>query len=347
MRKVLYLLLICCIYSCSQKNNEKVSYISADVTSEIKGKLYLSEDIGLNTFYDISASDSLLYCLDFHNDTILKIFAENGRTQQPELTGYSIKGEGPDDLLFPFFAYHIPQAGIPTKLIELNAWGMKELGKAQSHSLHRVSFDTAYSLPPIPVIKNYNETDSSIIGFDIDMQHGLFFIYNKKKGYAQTIQYPHTLSEKYPKTSISSLLENQLLVNQKENRIAVGMLNMNILYLFDLEGDLQKEIVIGEHAEYPEVDTQYLDFPQSNKYFISFTGTENFLYGLYNGFSESSGHSRILKFTWDGELIATMQTNMKLEKIIVRPDNSCIFGIKTTEEGGTDLFKFNLPGDDK
>ena len=37
-----------------------------------------------------------------------------------------------------------------------------------------------------------------------------------------------------------------------------------------------------------------------------------------------------------------MQTDMKLEKISVNPTNKYIYGIKMSEEGGSDIFKFDM-----
>lgn len=44
-------------------------------------------------------------------------------------------------------------------------------------------------------------------------------------------------------------------------RVCVGMINVNALYLFDLTGNLKKELIVGDKITYPEPDPQYLVFP--------------------------------------------------------------------------------------
>ena len=118
------------------------------------------------------------------------------------------------------------------------------------------------------------------------------------------------------------------------------MINVNALYLFDLTGILKKELIVGDKITYPEPDPQYLDFPNAKKYFVSMTGTNDFLYCLYN--ADASVFSSVFKFDWEGNLLSVMQTDMKLEKISVNPTNKYIYGIKMSEEGGSDIFKFDM-----
>lgn len=325
--------------SCTQKETEKTVYLSDDPTCLSKGELFLSENTGLNVFYDIYVSDSSFYCLDFHNDTILKVFSS---TPTPSLVGYSMKGEGPNDLLFPFFARSVSPINNGIELVELNTWSTKQISINKNHSLSRIAINKKLPLPILPAIKDYNSTDSCIYGIDVDMQHGLFFIYNKQNQQTSTIEYCHDLASVYPSKVVPYLLEDHLLVNEKEQSICVGMVNINCLYFFDLAGNLKKEIVIGKEIKYPDADPQLLDFPNVNKYVTSLTGTVDYLYCLYNGFPNSSGQSKIFQFNWEGELSSVIQTDMKLEKISVDPTDNYILGMNTTKEGGTDLFKFNV-----
>lgn len=339
MKNSFYLLLIAFMCSCTQKESEITVYLSDVPTCLSKGELYLSENTGLNVFYDVRVADSLFYCLDFHNDTILKVFSS---TPNPKLVGYSMKGEGPNDLLFPFFARTVASINNEIELVELNTWSTKHINTNKNLSLSRITIDENRPLPILPAIRDYNPTDSCIYGIDVDMKHGLFFIYNKQNQQTSTIEYCHDLANVYPSKVIPYLLEDHLLVNEKEKSICVGMVNINCLYFFDLAGKLKKEIVIGQELEYPEADPQLLDFPNVNKYITSLTGTVDYLYCLYNWFSDSSGQSKIFQFNWEGELFSVIQTDMKLEKISADPNGNYILGVNTTKEGGTDLFKFNI-----
>lgn len=334
-------LLIYCIAlflsACSEYGGDKRTFVSDVSTKQISGELYLSEDASLNVFYDIYACDSFVCCLDYFNDTILKVFPN---IDSPSLIGYSMRGQGPNDLLFPFFVRNASQTlNNKVKLVDLNAWSIKKINLFNGN-LNRIDFDIISSLPLIPPIKDYNETDSAIYGNDVDMQHGIFFIYNKnsKEIFDVAYFYDKEVLNKYSSEVIPYLFENHLVVNEKAGTACVGMLNINSIFFYDLVGELKKELVIGKKIIYPEPDLKYLDFPNAKKYFVSMSGTNNFLYCLYNAFDLS----RIIKFDWDGNLLSIMQVDMKLEKISVDPTDKYVYGIKMSEEGGSDIFKFDL-----
>ena len=103
-----------------------------------------------------------------------------------------------------------------------------------------------------------------------------------------------------------------------------------------------KDIVIGKELKSPEYDPEFLDFPNAPKYFISLCGTPNYLYALYNGFPGTSGKSKIMVFTWQGAPVAIYQTDVKLERIAVAPSGRYVLGLNITEEGGSDVLKFEL-----
>lgn len=343
MRAHTIILFICCIVflvtACSRKAENKSVYVSDTPTEQKHGDLFLSESSGLNVFYDISASDSSVYCLDFHNDTILKVFSAE---DCPALVGFSMKGQGPDDLLFPFFLQNAFQHKNKLKLVDVNTWSAKEAYPNANHSPSRIKFDLTISLPIMPAIKDYNETDSCIYGLDVDMQQGLFFIYNKNEQKILTIDYPYrdrTLPYNYSSEVLPYLFENHLLVNGSCDAICVSMINLNCLYFYDLAGNLKKEIVIGDKKEYPEPDSKSLDFPNAKKYFVSMTGNNEFVYCLCNSDMVTS---KIFKFDWEGNLISVIQTDKKLEKISVNPTNKYIYGISMSEEGGSDVYRFDV-----
>ena len=195
----------------------------------------------------------------------------------------------------------------------------------------------------MPVVRDYNETDSCVYGIDVDMQHGLFFIYDKHTAQVKTVDYHRDIKSGYPEGHLSYLYENCLMVNQDAKATCTGLLNLNSLCFYDLKGNLMKEIVIGKELKYPDYDPEFLDFPNAPKYFISLCGTPNYLYALYNGFPGTSGKSKIMVFTWQGAPVAIYHTDVKLEKIAVDPSGRYVLGLNITEEGGSDVLKFDFP----
>lgn len=97
------LLLICLativMISCGSEQEKLTVYIPDTCTDTLQYEIYLPEEEGLNIFYDLCVTDSFCAFLDTRNDTLLKIFTA---TIPPALVGLGMKGEGPDDFLFPF-----------------------------------------------------------------------------------------------------------------------------------------------------------------------------------------------------------------------------------------------------
>ena len=228
--------------------------------------------------------------------------------------------------------------------IELNSWNKKTVAihSAASPAPVAVSVVEAQQLPEMPVVRDYNETDSCVYGIDVDMQHGLFFIYDKHTARVKTVDYHRDIRSGYPEGHLSYLYESCLMVNQDAKAACMGLLNLNSLCFYDLKGNLMKEIVIGKELKSPEYDPEFLDFPNAPKYFISLCGTPNYLYALYNGFPGTSGKSKIMVFTWQGAPVAIYQTDVKLERIAVAPSGRYVLGLNITEEGGSDVLKFEL-----
>ena len=341
------LLLICLaaivMISCGSEQEKLTVYISDTCTDTLQHEIFLSEEEGLNIFYDLCVTDSFCAFLDARNDTLLKIFTA---TVPPAFVGLGMKGEGPDDFLFPFFEKSIGRGGKgKLSFIELNSWNKKAVAihSAASPGPVAVSVVEAQQLPEMPVVRDYNETDSCVYGIDVDMQHGLFFIYDKHTAQVKTVDYHRDIKSGYPEGHLSYLYESCLMVNQDTKAACTGLLNLNSLCFYDLKGNLMKEIVIGKELKYPDYDPEFLDFPNAPKYFISLCGTPNYLYALYNGFPGTSGKSKIMVFTWQGAPVAIYHTDVKLEKIAADPSGRYVLGLNITEEGGSDVLKFDLP----
>ena len=158
------LLLICLativMISCGSEQEKLTVYIPDTCTDTLQYEIFLPEEEGLNIFYDLCVTDSFCAFLDTRNDTLLKIFTA---TIPPALVGLGMKGEGPDDFLFPFFEKSIGREGKgKLSFIELNSWNKKivAIHSAASPGPVAVSVVESQQLPEVPVVRDYNETDS-------------------------------------------------------------------------------------------------------------------------------------------------------------------------------------------
>ena len=321
--------------SCSTSMNQEVRFVSDTAADSIRTELFMPENKQLNVFYDIRTDDSLLYCLDFYNDTILKIYP---RTSSPTVIRYATKGQGPDDLILPFFTREIAQKGGNIRMTDVNTWSLREIADSSSPRIHMNST----GLPIVPTMQDYAENDTYIYGNNIDDPECLFFIYDKLEQKLKSIYYNdgNLLKDKYP----NSFLLNGNLLLHPERGLCRSMNNLNSLLFYDLQGNLQKEVVIGKERAYPEPNPQFLDFPDANKYTISLTGNQERIYVLYNGYpTETLGaSSKILLFDWDGNLLKSIQTDRDLCLISTTRDGECLYALANNKEGGTDVVRIPL-----
>lgn len=331
------------MYACSPvKQTYEVCFVADNTTDSVTWESFLPESGTLNVFYNICVDDSFLYCLDFHNDSILKVYS---LASTPSVVGYAMQGQGPDDLIFPLFTCEIVQVGESIRMVDVNAWRMKEI-KTVPTVLGRVSL-RGTALPIVPMMEDYAETASCIYGTDIDTKNGAFFMYDKVERKVTSIGFNEEVDELvqgYSEESVPFLLSGHLLLHP-EAGLCRTMKNSNSLFFYNLQGELLKEIVIGKERKWPKDDgKKCLDFSDEEKYTLSVTGTEKVLCVLYHGYSlQASGQcSKILMFDWDGNLVRIVQTDRDVSRIAISPDGKYLYGLAETEEGGTDVVRLNI-----
>lgn len=343
VKKVYYILLVgLCVLNACNKNDDKFIHISPVPTVWLEHEDFIDGDAGLNVFYDICAKDSLLYCVDFLNDTIMKVFSVESPST---FLHYTLKGNGPDDLILPVFDVASSLEYDKVKLLDINLWRVKEVCVNFDKRRRLLKMDSSYLLPAIPAIKEFSITENYIYGTDVEMKHGAFFVYDRNDGAMKVADYGINIdncSSKFSEKALPFLLEGVFSVNEIKNTICYGMKNLNIVSFYDALGELQKNIIIGNQITYPSANSKFLDFSDAPKYITSMSGTHENLYCLYQGSDSDVNGSRILQFDWAGNLKEVIQLDVNLEKISVNPNDKYIYGTMMTEEGGTNVVRFSL-----
>lgn len=328
-------LLLLLLMSCSSSVRD-VEKVDLAITGELILEMFIPEEVHLSMVYDICAKNEHLYCLDFYNDTILKVY--NAQIP-PSLIGYTLKGGGPEEFSFPFFETTLPNSEGDIRVMDLNRWCVKRLVGDSG----QVKAEKIMNLPAIPAIQNYNETESAIYGNDIEFSEGAFLRYDKVTKTSQGMGECLTEAEIpdiYTLDELSLLKRNIIGVNEQADVVCVAMQYVNLLCLYSLDGELKKRIMLGDECIFPERDKEYLDFPQAKKQIVSMTGTKDYLYCLYNGSIEDNDGSLILQLDWDGNLRGVWKTGVVLEKISITPNGLYIYGTHVAESGGSDVYRF-------
>lgn len=336
MKKILFIVFTVLI-ACNQPQQD-VTEVDLIVTSQMKSELFLPEEEGLSMFYDICAKNEQLYCLDFHNDTVLKVY---NNEIPPTLVGYTLRGEGPEELVFPLFEATLPNMEKQNRVLDLSSWSLKEMVGDGG----RIKAQKIKNLPAIPAMRNYNETAEAIYGNETEYKEGAFFRYDKKEKSLQNASEclkDEEIPSIYTSEERASLRSNQVVVNEQENVVCVALLYVNLLCWYDLDGNLKQRVLLGDDWVFPMRDNKYLDFPNARKQIVSMSGTEKHLYCLYNGNIAEEEGSLILQFDWKGKLKEVLKPGVSLEKITVSPDGGYIYGTHITENGGSDVYRMSF-----
>lgn len=323
--------------SCHILSEDEYTHISLKSTHHLTGEVVLSSIENTNVFYDITITPNYTAFLDFHSDTILKVYSNNNWYK---LVGLAIKGNGPDDLIFPFFNRY-KELEDELLLIDLNTWSINNIN-LHIQSKQYLSINRTTISGELPPFKDANILSNYIIASDIDIQNNrLFFICNVKENKTKSISYHPDLSKKYKDESLSFLYGNNLVANKKYECICAAMKKMNLVHFYNFDGIRKKTVLIGDKLSLPKSDSKFLDFPNAPSYIIDIYATSKYIYCLYQG--DKATFSKILTFDWSGNHIATFQLDKLLTKIAVSIDNTYILALSLTFEGGTDVTKYVIP----
>lgn len=340
MKKIICVLFCLLLFSCNREYRD-IRYISEKQTCVLIGDVVISSDSNLNVFSDLAITNNYTIFLDFFGDTIFKAY-RNADLLLPAIS--AVKGNGPNDFISPYFNktnYNNSNDSI-LYLIDLNSWSIKSVNLY--HNKNTPVFVKSEPLyQSFPPISECNITSKTIIGTDVDVSNNrLFFIFNKENKSIQSVPYYPIIDKKYEQEYLSYLYESKLIVNEGENSICVAMKNFNMILFYDLNGQRLQSIGIGNAIRYPEKDDGYLDFPKFPKYFTHINATKQYVYCLYQGGDEANSLTKIFILDWHGKHISTIQTERNLFKIAISPDDKYIFGLSITQDGGTDVVKYQF-----
>lgn len=322
--------------SCLTSQEEKYVYISHKSVQQLTGMIVLSSTDNTNTFYDLTITPHYIALLDFHNDTILKVFSLDNFSNP---IGFSLKGNGPDDLIFPFFNQNQKEKDELT-LVDLNTWSINNINllhqKKELLTVHKTPLPT-----DISPLKEANILSNHIIANDVDIfNKRLFFIHNTNLNKTINIPYYPCVRGEYKEDNLPFLYSNTLVTNEDSKSICIAMKKINLIQFYDFKGIKQKSIIIGNQLLYPKYDSNFLDFPKAPNYITDIYSTSKHIYCLYQGTKTDT--STIFLFDWNGKHIKTFQTDKILTKIAVSTDNKYIIGLSLTSEGGTDIIRYAL-----
>jgi hypothetical protein len=299
--------------------------------------MFMEEGNNPVVFYDFEIIDTFMVFGSHFGDSLIKIYSLHDPLKP--LKSF-LKGSGPNDFISPLFNKSISNetSNSIISLYDLNMWKISKLMFNRNDTL----VDIIHNKIPagLPPFTNLNITEKYLYGTDIIGQSGMFFIWNKKRNQIEKIiPYYPPINMNYKELSIPGLYEGNLCVNEHLQTIAFALRNLNVILFYDLEGNMKKSVVIGSEILAPKVDYEYLNFSNDPKYFTHITGSDEFVYCLYNGTNIQKSPSDVFIFNWNGDFIKRLHINKPLYKIAASKDGNFIFGLSENEEGGSDVVK--------
>ena len=112
----------------------------------------------------------------------------------------------------------------------------------------------------------------------------------------------------------------EMAYSGKHDRLAFAYMFHPIVEIFDTDGNIISSVRVGKDTFNPKT-LEEADFHELNHlHFIDITTTDDYIYALHNGYSESS--RSIYKIDWNGNIISCEAVKVSLQKIAVGKDNS-------------------------
>lgn len=181
--------------------------------------------------------------------------------------------------------------------------------------------------------------DSSFIGTSTGIQN-VFFSWDLKNdstvlcGEPDFVKPPGNFPEKF----IPYLFTSALTTNRENGRTAVAYYLYDILDIYDNQGELIRRIKGSANIDFPEIKAGSASFSsdKATLYYNDIYSTDNYIYSLYYGFTESSLedpeirnelYSKVIVCSWEGDIIERYKIDGIVTSICVAGD-SLLYGLR-------------------
>jgi hypothetical protein len=322
------------IISCDNNQNKNIYFIS-DKSEYMIEHIVAAEQDSINMFSDFAIIDSFVIIAYSQSDTLLRVYE---KLDFSKCLFAGLNGRGPKDIIYPVFANK--SVDYDTVIIyEISTHRIKKMQIDENNKFS--DFKAEFLSGIIPRMLEFNMTKTYIIGEDISCNK--IFIYKKDNKNIKFIDYFPESDIEYDDFNLNILYACSLVVNEDKDCICSGLLNINCINFFNLQGDLKKTIIVGDQLFFPKADPHIMDFPGEKKYFDHVCGTTEYIYCLFRNqtFDDIADYVSIFIFNWEGEHITTIKTNGNIRRIAVDKDNKYMLGIK---EICSDIVKIPLEG---
>ena len=338
MKSILKIAVLLTIVSCTSPSIDQ-SVIENNVIYPSVNEIKLEEILYVDK---IGIYDSLVVLINRYSEPIFTLYDENFTLKKT----FGTIGHAPNEFLFPFFLHTqcSEKEGI-LSVYDVNAASFKDINVSKIHSEEEYIYSKKM---PSCLIGSPNLIlleDSCFLG-NMDNGQGLFFIHTNDNKNLNWIDFPKILES--PRKDFTVMNMNRITVNHDTQEIVAAMGYYNLMFLYDIKGNLKKTIQIGEELKRPHLMKRNYISENSLIFSREIASTNKYIYVLQLNVEEHKFEeidnlpSKILVFDWNLNYVSTYQLPHYASAFAIDPSHHRIIYTALNEEGGTDIYSMNL-----
>lgn len=336
-KKLFSLLLLSIFYSCQESDNAIYTPLpEAKVLTDCELIFRFDTEYPLQ----VQEKDSLLFLTSRKSDKCITVINKNTKSVSQK---FANRGMGPNDAIDPVFI--VNNYLYNDSLLLTNANSGRFFTIKMDSTNHFQLNGNGFFPDKIYRSSNLNFCDNLIIGRDVTSNQNMFFIYDQNNQSIKEIKYRPFLEGL--KANMNYYSATNIAANPERNVIVTAMYHMDLVHLYDFQGNLKKSIQFSENPV-PRVNEERealaLEEGYNGTSFIF--PSENYLYLKRSHVEvEKKGGSyiphetfTIVKLDWDGNVIGHYSFDEEIGFFCVNEKNSDLYIIVHTIEGMNEYY---------
>lgn len=343
-KKLFGLLLLSIFYSCQESDNAiYIPLPEAKVLTDCELIFRFDAEYPLQ----VVEKDSFLFLTSRKSEKCITVINKNTKSVSQK---FANRGMGPNDAIDPEFIVNNYLYDDSLLLTDANSGRFFTI-KIDSTNHFQLN-GNGFFPDKIYRSSNLNFCDNLIIGRDLASNQNMFFIYDQNNQSMNEVKYRPFLDGL--KGNMNYYSATNIAANPKRNVIVTAMYHMDLVHLYDFQGNWKKSIQFSENPV-PKVSEERealaLEEGYNGTSFIF--PTENYLYLKRNHVEvESKGNeyvsqetSTIVKLDWEGNVVGHYSFDGEIGFFCINEKNAELYIIIHTLEGMNeyyDLKKYHL-----
>lgn len=339
MRRLLLYVFLLALVSCTHTKQINGIVIEDNI---VKPTAYQIQIKGLLEIGEFAVYDSSLILINRRNDSALYVYDALDFSYKGSI---GIRGNGPNDFLYPFFLRKEVKEKDIVPMFDVNAASFKyiNINKALDNKEGAI---ISHAMPPKLIgSPNFIQVGSCFWG-NIDVKNRHYFIYDSHKDEMRWVVCQGPLLD--PNDEFATINMNRIALNFQTHHVVSAMSYYNLLFLYDEDANRIKTVQVGDELIVPKFKGKSEITEETLDCFDVIASTQDKVYVLgQKGKIKDYGNtdnppSRILVFDWELNYLQTYQLPHYCLNFYVDEQHHRILYSLQNEEGDTELYYFPL-----